>query len=179
MALITATEFRASRYGDIASNVVKIQDVIRQAEARLARYTDRKLEHATYTEIHRPNRNYLFTREYPVTAVTSMRRRRGIEAVWEDLDVAYATVVDPDAPMVEWSGVSLGGYDVEITYDAGYEVGSIPEDIRAAVILQTVALVSIDPEVYGVGDSKEPGIKHIQRDVDAMMDPHKRLRRFV
>lgn len=180
LTLITETEFRSSRYADIADNVVQLSQIIAQAEDYVERYLDRKIAKAEYTETHYPTQKYLFPYQYPILSIKRLRRRRrdsfGVTD-WEDLDLNKIRFVHPEAPVLEYIGTpNLAGYEVEIEYEAGYD--PVPPAIKAAVIIQTVLLSTVDLSVFGSDDGKQPSYLYMQDEVHRYLNPYKRMRRF-
>lgn len=197
-SLITETEFRSSRYADVADNVVQLSQIIAQAEDYVEQYLDRKIAKATYTETHYPTQKYLFPYQYPILSISSLKRRRfgemrqarddegnlrwdGTEPVmeeaWQELDLSNIRYAHPEAPILEYVGYpNLSGYEVEITYEAGYD--PVPPTIKAAVIIQTVLLSTVDLSVFGSDDGKQPSYLYMQDEVYRYLQPYKRMRRF-
>lgn len=176
LTLITETEFRSSQYADLAENVTKLSTIIAAAEDHVQTYLDRRIAKATYTEVHYQRQKYLFPREYPVIEVQSLRRRLGPDHEWQTLDPRKLRFVHPEAPILEYVDDSFSGYEVEVVYTAGYD--PVPPAIKMATILQTVLMATTDLGVFGNDDGKEPGYKHLQKEVYRYLEPYKRLRRF-
>lgn len=174
LRLITEQEFRTSRYAQVADQIEgRIADVIVQAETHIERTLDRTLSLATYTEVQRPQGSTLFLRNRPVQSVTTIKRRSSHTATWDTLNAAHFELHGAAGYVVALSN-NVRNYEVEVTYTAGY--ATIPDDIKAAVILQTVILAYQDLEVYGSGDAKKPGILYLQEQVEAMLKPYMTLR---
>lgn len=179
LTLLSEGEFRSGQYADLAENISgNLSDVIAKAEAHIVKYLDRQIAKATYVETYVQRQAYIFTRQYPIVAVTQVRRRGDPRDTWTVLDAADFWVVNDELPIVQYFGPStLYGAQVEITYDAGYD--PVPADIKHAAMLQTVLYLYQDYEVYGVGDGKAPGIRYMQDDIHGLIDPHKRLQRAL
>lgn len=170
LRLITEQDFRTSRYSQVADQIEgRITDVIAQAETHIERKLDRTLSLATYTELHRPIGSTLFLRNRPVQTVTTVKRRLAHTVAWETLTAANFEKHSAAGYLLALEN-NIKNYEVEVTYTAGYT--SIPEDIKAAVILQTVVLAYQDLEVYGSGDAKNPGILYLQDQVHALLKPY-------
>jgi hypothetical protein len=176
LRLITLGDFATSRYSQVADSIDgDITEVIAQAETHIEGLVDRTLSSASYTEYSFPRSNEIFLLNRPVTALTSVDRRASYTDAWTSLDVGtfdierdgkIGTVVSRDA--------DVAGYEVKVVYTAGY--ATIPSDIKAAVILQTVIFAYQDLEVYGAGDSKEPGITYLQKQVDRYLCRYKHIK---
>lgn len=168
--LITEQEFRTSRYAQVADQIEgRITDVIVQAETHVEKTLDRKLTVETYTEYFKPVKNTVFLRERPVQSVISVKRRRNYLDAWEPMPLsAFQLQAAPGYLMCYADYVKE--WEVEVVYTAGYT--TIPQDIRGAIILQTVILAYQDLEVYGAGDSKNPGILYLQGQVNGLLRPY-------
>jgi hypothetical protein len=97
-------------------------------------------------------------------------------ATWETLSLSTFEVRKAQGFITSFPD-SIKDYEVEVVYTAGYP--SIPEDIKGAVILQTVVLAYQDLEVYGAGDSKAPGILYLSDQVKYMLKPYRYSRTAV
>jgi len=178
LRLITEQEFRTSRYAQVADQIEgRITDVIAQAEDHVERYLDRRLTVQQYVEYIRPAGDSLFVRNRPIVAVSQVRRRFYYTDPWYVMDLARFEVFKPQGYVRSLERNINNGYEVEVTYTAGYEV--IPNDIKAAVILQTVIFAYQDLEVYGAGDAKKPGIVYLQDQVEQYLKPYQQLRMTV
>lgn len=175
LRLLTAQEFLVSRYADVADQLDDIDDIIEQAQAFVESSLDRTLSETDYTELYRPNNDLLFLRQRPIIAVDSVERRISHNNTWEVLDEtlfeiepngASGVLLDPDG--------FIKGYQVRVSYSAGYT--DIPADIKAAVILAAVSLSFQDFEVFGVGDGREPAIRHIQNQIDRLIMYYKKIK---
>lgn len=175
--LITEQEFRTSRYAQIADQIEgRISDVIAQAEDHIEQMLDRKLTVTSYTELLRPVGNTLFLRERPVQTVTQIRRRHNYLDTWYVLPLSAFDIHKKQGYIYSMADY-IKQYEVEVSYTAGYT--SIPEDIKGAIILQTVILSYQDLEVYGAGDSKSPGILYLQEQVYKLLKPYRYSRTVV
>lgn len=169
--LITEQEFRTSRYAQVADQIEgRITDVIVQAEAHIERRLDRRLTVTSYTEFLRPAGESIFVRHRPIQSVTSVRRRFYYTDPWYVMDLTRFETFSKQGYIRSLENNISHGYEIEVTYTAGYT--TIPDDIKAAVILQTVILAYQDLEVYGSGDAKNPGILYLQDQVTALLKPY-------
>lgn len=165
--LLTKREFTTSRYGELAEQSdVNINDIIVAAEQAIQRRIARQLAPATYTEMYRATGQTLFVVNRPIIGVLSLRRRASMYSAWETI-TNFRVQGGPDYIEVF---DSIVGFDIEITYDAGYP--EIPYDIKQAVILQAALLLQQDIEFYGAGDGKEPGITYAYKDIDRLLEPY-------
>lgn len=177
LRLITEQEFRTSRYAQVADQIEgRISDVIAQAEDYIESFLDRKLTVNTYTELHRPTGKTLFLRERPIQTVTTVKRRRDYLDTWETLSLSQFEIRKAQGFITSFPD-NIKDYEVEVVYTAGYPV--IPDDVKGAVILQTVVLAYQDLEVYGAGDSKAPGILYLSDQVKYMLKPYRYSRTAV
>lgn len=171
LRLITEQEFRTSRYAQVADQIEgRISDVIAQAEDHIERVLDRKLKVQSYTELFTAQGQTLFLRERPVVSLTTVKRRSNYTASWETLSLSMLRLNDKAGFVTALKDGLFRNYEVEVTYTAGF--ASIPEDIKGAVILQTVILAYQDLEVYGAGDSKNPGVLYLQGQVNGLLRPY-------
>lgn len=178
LRLITEQEFRTSRYAQVADQIEgRISDVIAQAENHIERTLDRSLKVQSYTELFAAPGQTLFLRERPVVSLTTVRRRSSYTASWETLSLATVRLNDRAGYVSALKDGLFRQHEIEVTYTAGFT--SIPEDIKGAVILQTVILAFQDLEVYGAGDSKNPGILYLQGQVNGLLRPYRYTRSTV
>lgn len=172
--LITESEFRASRYGQVADQVEgSLSDLIAQAETHIEHTVDREFSQQTRTEIIRPNGALLFVRHRPIISITTVKRREDATQAWYTLTNSnfYLEGGGKEGIIRSLLG-EVENYEAEVVYVSGY--ASIPWDIKAAVILQTVILAYQDLEVYGSGDAHTPGILYLQEQVDRYMRPYRK-----
>jgi len=170
--LITEQEFRSSRYGQVADQVEgRLSDIIVQAEDYIERTLDRTLTVTTYTELHRPRLDRIFLHQRPIVSLITIRRRTNVRDPWVPLDLTTFELEEQGRIGVIRALIdNIAGYEVEVTYQAGFV--TIPSDLKAAVILQTVIFAYQDLEVYGAGDGRPPGIRYLQDDVDRLLRPY-------
>lgn len=176
LRLITAQEFRSSRYADVADQVDNIEDIIEEAEAHIEHLIDRRIKSEQYTELHRPSADRIFVRQRPIISLDTVQRRADHDDAWEALDTADFEVEPAGAAgvILDLEGDDIAGYEVQVVYTAGY--ATTPTDVRAAVILQTALFAFTDLEVFGASDAKEPAIAHLQRQVDRLLKPYTKAR---
>ena len=176
LRLITETEFRTSRYAQLADQLEgNLTDVIARAEAHVERHVDRTLAKTSFTEYLRPPGALLFVRNYPIVTLTSVEVRSTPLSDWSALDLSEFRVQrNGETGIVESLTGLILNREVKIVYEAGYATGSLPFDIREAVILQTAYFCYQDLEIYGAGDGKKPGITYLQDDVYKYLKPHRR-----
>lgn len=169
--LVTARELTSSIYGQLFEDLdTSLNDIIVQAEDAIQRKLGRRLKNQSYTEFYRYLRTQtIFVRNRPITSVTSVERRLFPTSAWETLDLSDMILAADAGYMIPYYQVK--GYDVEVTYTAGYV--EIPGSLKQAIMLQATMFSSPDLEIYGVGDSREPGIDHINRQIDELLEPFK------
>lgn len=175
LRLITESEFRASRYGQVADQVEgSLSDLIAQAEDHLEHVVDRSFASTSHVEILRPKGDLLFVRHRPIISLTTVKRRFDATYAWYSLDTGDFYIEGSGNEGVIRSLLGeVVDYEVEVTYVSGY--AAIPWDVKAAVILQTVIFAYQDLEVYGSGDARTPGIVYLQDQVDRYMRPHRKV----
>ncbi len=173
--IVTVRDYTTSRYSQMAENTEgQLPDILARAEAAVQQRIGRQLAVKTYVERFKARSNTLFVLNRPIIAITQMRRRINALYSWETMDLSYVTIYDAGAGYIEcldvWSSM-VAGYDVEITYTAGYTV--IPEDIKEAIIMQAVMFSYQDLEIYGSGDSRVPGVQYFYDDIDRIIARYK------
>lgn len=174
--LITNRQFRTSKYGQLADQLDgDLDEIIVMAEARVESYLNRTIPATAYTEVHRPSGSRLFLRQYPIVSLTSVSRRTLPASAWVPLTLSNFEIEPNGANGVVLSlEDEIAGYDVQVAYTAGY--ATVPFDIQEAVILETALMCYLDLEMFGVGDSKPPGIMYVQKDIDRMLRPYQKKR---
>jgi hypothetical protein len=169
--LISFKEFATSNYADMADQVDNIELVINQAEAAIKSQLSRDFSETDYEEIHYPKNDKIFLKERPIIAIDSISRRSSYLGAWVSTDLSSFRV-NTSTGVIRSLSQDLRGDEVRVLYSAGYT--TVPDDIKAATILQTVILAFTDYEVFGAGDGKEPAIKHLQAAVDRLLQPYKK-----
>lgn len=173
--LVTVRDFTTSRYTQVADNTEgQLPDILARAEQAIQARLGRKLGVESYVERFRPNSNTLFLLNRPIVTVDQVRRRGNALMGWITLDTSYMEIYK-DAGYIDCFPIytsSVAGFDVEVTYTAGYTV--LPEDLREAILMQAVMFSTQDLEVYGSGDSRAPGyVKYFYEDIDRLLKPYK------
>lgn len=173
--LVTVRDFTTSRYGQIAENTEgSLPDILARAEAAIQSRVGRQLGVQSYVERFKANSNILFLKNRPVVEVTQLQRRPNALYAWTLIDLTYVMVNDGPAGYVECFptfGANVAGYDVEVTYTAGY--ATLPEDLREAILMQAVMFSYQDLEIYGSGDSRSPGVQYFYEDIDRIIYRYK------
>lgn len=203
LRLITEQDFRTSRFGQLADQIDgDLSAVIAQAEAHVEHMLNRRLAEEEYTEVWSVPTwgDKVFVQQRPIVSVTSIQRRASFRNPWQSLDltafqvwkqqgyvrdlfgwptgVGYVGItLGTNTPVTAaGGGVSrIGGYEVKIVYTAGYSPQTIPSDLKAAVIIQTALMIYQDLEIFGLGDSRSPGILYLQEWVDRYLKPYRKL----
>lgn len=124
----------------------------------------------TYTEVIPITGDTIRLKNYPINSVTLF-------------EVAYY----PDGP---WSTVATTGFYINysigtikprfwgtalyarVTYTSG-DV-EVPAAIRQAIIIKTAMIAAPDYEIFGSGDSREPGLGHYEDLIQSLLHPFKR-----
>lgn len=175
--IIVENQFRVSRFAQLADQVDgDLSEIIAQAEDFIERGLGRRFDEQVYVDISwvPVTSNTVFLEQRPITAVTAISRRPWHGAEWAALDTDDFRTYDKEGYLIA-DGVDVAGYEVMTTYTAGYSVANMPPSLQAAVIMQTALLIYQDLEIYGVGDSKKPGILYLQDMVDRYILPFKRM----
>jgi len=169
--LLTQQDFTKSRYESLGDQANDLASLIRRAEDIIGNKVGMTLVKSIYTEtgfVKGPN---LFLNVRPVVSVTSLNHRMFDRDLFTLLS-ADTYVLEADLGILTLrSDVSINGYQYQVTYEAGYTAVTLPEALREAILLQTALLLYQDFEIYGAGDSKEPGIKHFKDEINEYIAP--------
>jgi hypothetical protein len=172
--LVTVRDFTNSRYAQLAesSDNLDIAGVLASAEAIIQTRLGRQVTVTTYTEVIRnADTNIVFVKRRPITSVTSVRRKYPTPYSGWTTIAPERISFEPGPGYVEVLYDDIRGFDVEVTYQAGY--AEVPAEIREAILIQAVLLATQDFEVYGTGDSKPPGyIRYMNQDIDNLLAPY-------
>lgn len=172
LRLITETEFRQSRYNQIADQIEgRLSDLIAQAEDYIEAKLQRKLKTQTHIDLLTVKKETLFVKQYPITSITQVRTRPHYLDNWTIQSLSDFRI-SPYSTYIQDLAGNCAEKEAEVTYVAGF--ASIPWDIKNAVILQSVIFSYQDLEVYGAGDAKKPGILYLQEQVDDILCNYKR-----
>ena len=176
-ALTTTTSvWRAMRQTEVSdADADLVISLINQASARVEAMLDRKLGHAAYTEKHKAEgEQLLIVREWPVTAVTSVKI--GDEPLSPDayeLD-SLGAYKDNGWPRAGYPRGLTGepltpSRSIEISYEAGFILpkdatddrpATLPADIEALVIEMVIRVLS-QMESGGMGGLKSFSISDV------------------
>ena len=169
--IVSVRDYATSRYAQVADNTEgSLSDILARAETTIQTRLGRRLPVTTYVERWKTQSNTLFVKNRPIVSVTQIRRRPNPVYGWELINLSYVTINDAGPGYIEcypYYQSSVAGYEVEVTYTAGYAV--IPEDLKEAIIMQAVMFSYQDLEVYGSGDSKAPGVQYFYEDIDRII----------
>lgn len=166
--LVEVRDFNTSRFSQLAdTSSANIADILARAEKAIESKLHRPLVATMYTESHRPHGNKLYLRYRPIILVDSVTRSSGFLS-----SVVDNYTVDPNTGIL-YTPIPQDGYILTVVYKAGFE--EVPEDIKEAILMQAALMAFTDLEIYGSGDSKEPGILYMRDDIDALLKPYKQL----
>lgn len=163
--LLTQQDFTKSRYESLGDQANDLASLIRRAEDIIGNKIGMTLVKSVYTEtgfVKGPN---LFLGVRPIVSVTSLEHRMLDRNPYTALSADRYTIVEDLGILTLQSDVSISGYQYQVTYEAGYTAVTLPEALREAILLQTALLLYQDFEIYGAGDSKEPGIHHFKDEI--------------
>lgn len=169
--LVTVRDFNTSRFSQLAdTTTANVSDILARAEAAVERQLARPIYPTTFTEtFQRPSKRNIFLRQRPIIAITSVTRS------YSETSSAIALTgytFDKDLGVVGLPSTALGGY-ITVTYTAGFS--PTPEDIKEAILIQAALFAYQDLEIYGSGDSKDPGILYMYKDIDRILCPYKQV----
>jgi hypothetical protein len=176
--MITENQFRTSRFAQLADQVDgDLSEIIAQAESYIEALLSRRFDERPYTDRTRVpvTSCKVFLEQRPITELTTIQRRADNWSEWETLDPAAFTVY-ADEGYLEADFLDLGGYEYRVTYCAGFATGNVPKSVQAAVMIQTALLIYQDLELYGVGDSKNPGVLYLEDQVKMYLRPFCRVK---
>lgn len=174
--VVTARDYSTSRYESLVdSSSTNLNTILRRAEQIISGKIGMALELKTYTDLAVATGNTLFLTKRPVVAVTSVSRRN---LFYGDTFVAlsadtYRSELEAGLIIVR-DDVIVKGYETEVVYTAGYTPSTLPEPLKEAVLLQAARLMYQDFEIYGAGDSKEPGLRHFREEIEEYIAPFRR-----
>jgi hypothetical protein len=173
--LVTVRDFSNSRYAQLAESAdnLNISDILANAETIIQEKLGRNIGITAYTEVIRHAEvNTFFLPMRPMTSVTSVRKRLATPfGAWTTVDPTYYGF-ETGPGYVEILYDDVRGYDIEITYQAGYS--DIPGGLREAILLQAVLLSAQDFEAYGTGDSRAPGyVQYMSKQIDDFLYPYR------
>jgi len=170
--IVTIRDFTTSRYSQLVENLeTPLPEILARAESAIQSRIGMSLVPTSYTETFRSTAQTIFVLHRPIVSVTSLNRRTNLLFGWETIDLAE-TRFEPGAGYIEVLKSQVKGYEVEVAYSAG--VGTIPEVLREAILMQAVLFSFQDLEVYGTGDSRSPGIQYMNDDIDKILLPYER-----
>ena len=173
--VVTARDYSTSRYESlIDSSSTNLNTILRRAEQIIGGKIGMPLELGTYTDVTRATGDRLFLTRRPVVSVLSVSRRNYDGVSWNALASDTYTLNADAGVIVIRSDVLIKGYETEVTYTAGYTPTTLPEPLKEAVLLQAARLMYQDFEIYGAGDSKEPGVRHFREEIEEYIAPYKR-----
>lgn len=168
--LVTIRDFNTSRYAQLVEDIeTPLGDILSRAEAAVQSRIGFSLVPTEYTETWVARAQTLFVRHRPITSITSVRRRGNPLFAWELIDVGYYRF-ESEPGYIEVTKDVIG-FEVEVVYEAG--IVTLPEDVREAILMQAVLFAVQDFEVYGSGDSRQPGyVKYIREEVEMILSQY-------
>ena len=168
--LVTVNDYTSSVYADLADQTdVLLSDILVAAEEEIERTIGYSLLAATYVETYKAKSQVLFVLHRPIQSVTLIRRRGSRLSAWYDIP-SYNYIVEKGPAYIDIDS-AVTGWDVEVTYIAGFD--ETPASIKSAVILQAALNLTVDLELYGAGDSKEPGTAYMYNHIKRLIAPYK------
>jgi hypothetical protein len=169
--LVSLDELTQSQYAQLIESNADLdpESVLVKAEAAIESRLGRRISVASYTERFRAEGQTVWVRNRPVITVTALKRRIRVNDSWSVLDHSLLEIESGPGYFTSYDPIK--GYQIEVTYSAGYT--DIPEDIKEAVIMQTVLFSYQDLEVYGSGDARSPGILYFNQDIDRLLAPYR------
>jgi hypothetical protein len=172
--LVTVRDFTTSRFSQLADTTdASLTDILARAEAIIQSQLRRPILPTEFTERYRPKYSTIYLRRRPIISVNSVMK--GTSLRWSGINTSIPAslyYVEPDLGYIEFEA-SVSGYIVDVTYTAGFT--TVPEDLKEAIIQQAALLTFQDLEIYGSGDSKEPGIMYMKKDIASLLEPYKLL----
>lgn len=173
--VVTSRDYSTSRYEAlIDSSSVNLNTILRRAEQIIGGKIGTPLELLTYTETAVATGNRLFLLRRPVVSVLSVSRRNYDGVSWTALAAELYTLNETAGVITVRNDTLMKGYETQVVYTAGYTPLTLPEPLKEAVLLQAARLMYQDFEIYGAGDSKEPGLQHFREEIEEYIAPFKR-----
>lgn len=170
--LLTQQDFTKSRYESLADQANDLASLIRRAEDIIGDKIGMTLVKSVYTETGFVKGSNLFLNVRPIVSVTSFGSRMFDRNAFVPLSNDTFTMNENLGILTLRSDVNIYGYQYQVTYEAGYTAVTLPEALREAILLQTALLLYQDFEIYGAGDSKEPGIRHFKDEINEYISPY-------
>jgi hypothetical protein len=168
--LVSVREFNTSRFSQLAdTSTSNVSEVIARAEKKIESQLMRPIYPTQITEIFKPTTSVVYLKHRPIVSIDSVGR--GFSASGPFTATALY-LINNDEGWIDFQA-SVVGYSVKIVYTAGYE--ETPEDLKEAILMQTALYIFQDLEIYGSGDSKEPGILYMNEDIRGILQPYQQL----
>lgn len=169
--IVTVAEVTESQFTQLFDQFEgNLEDVIQAAEEYVIAYLRWNPLSSTRIEIVPITGNTIFFKDYPVTELTSFEVSYGFNGPWTTVatDTYYTNL---ETGYIKPYSFGTSRY-ARITYERGY--ASVPSAIKQAIIMKTALLVSPDYEIFGSGDSKEPGLGHYEKTLMDLLAPFRR-----
>lgn len=165
--LVTIRDFNTSRYAQLVEDIeTPLGDILARAEAAVQSRIGFSILPTEYTEQWKATAQTLFVRRRPIISILSVERRASPLFSWTTIDPAYYTF-ESEPGYIEIA-TSIIGYEVLVNYTAG--ITTLPEDVREAILMQAVLFAVQDFEVYGSGDSREPGyVRYMREEIEMIL----------
>jgi hypothetical protein len=168
--MLSVRDFNTSRFsqlGDTSSG--SISDILARAEAAVESQLKRPILPTVFSESYVSRGRTLYLRHRPILSLAFVGRR----FLYGALPMAITGYVLNRETGIIVFDADFSGYTITIDYTAGFT--EVPEDLKEAILMQAALFAYQDLEIYGSGDSKEPGIMYIKRDIKSLLEPYKQL----
>lgn len=169
--IVTVAEVTETQFSQLFDQFEgDLEDVIEAAEDYVMNQIRYNPVSSTKVQIKPVSGDTIFFDHFPVNELTSIEVSFYYQGPWTaiTLDNFYRNL---EAGYIKTYNLGTANY-VRLTYKAGYT--EIPAAIKQAVIIKTALLAAPDYEIYGSGDSKEPGLGHYERMIKDLIAPYKR-----
>ena len=159
------------------------QTLITKASTWANNYTSRILAQQTFTEYYDGDgSNLLFLNNYPISSITTIHqdidREFGDDTLEDSTD--YFTYADNRKLVGDGIAWDIGRQTIKVVYVAGYEIGSVPEDlVNVITMLVDFWFKEYDAHRFGVTStgSETNRItyeKNIPVEIKEMLDPYRK-----
>lgn len=170
--IVTLAEVTESQFTQLFDQFEgNLEHVIEAAEEWVIGYLRwNPVHNSTQTEIQPLVSSTIFFKDYPINSLTTLEISWNYSGPWTVIPTTNF-FTDINAGYINTYNLGTGKY-VRLTYDKGYV--EIPQAIKQAVIIKTALLAAPDYEIFGSGDSKEPGLGHYEITIRGLLSSYVR-----
>ena len=142
MSLVTLADYKSALKITLTTEDAKLSQYSGEIDARVKAFLGYDVEETVYTEelYDGEGTEYLFPKHFPVTTISKLEVYEGLDSLlaedWEEWTVAggeYTRLIKQDNGFVIYMDGNVfpeGDQNVRITYTAGYDSNTLPQDIQ-------------------------------------------------